>query len=87
VCLAKVLARFAGRLLSGSSPARFDVIGVMRQPDECDRDSASATGNGDVPNARFGLRVRGNLAAFDEQNGSRVTTGTLDWPARFLTAG
>jgi hypothetical protein len=28
--------------------ARFDVIGVVRKPDECDRNSASPTDDGDV---------------------------------------
>jgi hypothetical protein len=65
VCLAKVAAQFAGRLPSGSSPARFEVIGAIRQSGEFDRNSASPTGNGDVdmPNARFGRGVRGNLTA------------------------
>ena len=39
VCVARVAARFAGRLHAGSSRARFDVIGVMRHSGEFDRSS------------------------------------------------
>jgi hypothetical protein len=62
VCPAKVAAQFAGRLRAGSSPARFDVTGAIRQPGEFDRSSGVSQGNGhaDLDDSR---RAGVNLAS------------------------